>query len=79
MQVEGAWRGENTQISETGGQRVYRWHEQKTFFGQFFAHASYLGNDACEAQIGARYDRLAFTVAVATAGGEDGSDSHIDK
>ena len=71
--------GETRKTRKQGWQRVYRWHEQKTFFGQFFAHASYLGNDACEAQIGARYDRLAFTVAVATAGGEDGSDSHIDK
>ena len=71
--------GKTRKARKQGWQRVYRWHEQKTFFGQFFAHASYSRNDAYEAQIGARYDRLTFTVAVATAGEEDGSDSHIDK
>ncbi len=72
-------RGKHAKLGNNGTEGIKMARTKNILRPQFFAHASYLGNDACEAQIGARYDRVAFTVAVATAGGEDGSDSHIDK
>ncbi len=75
----GAQREENMQSSENGRQRVFRWHEQNTFFGQIFNHESYSRNNACEGWMVAGYDRLAFTMTVATVRGIDGSDSHVDK